>query len=128
MGVEQGDLTLKLIRDGYMLLYCPTLTCVETKVRGRLAVRKSRIHYLNMRNKLWIAWKHYPLRRGLSYATGRIIVSALRSIRHGWMGFFLAGLRDGVFAPSVIRQQRRPLPPEAWAVYDRIQSGWFVDP
>ncbi len=128
MGVEQGDLALKLLREGFLMLYCPTLGCVEVEVRGQLALRKSRIHYLNMRNKLWTAWKHYPLGRGLRYAMGRVTASALRSIRHGWVDYFLAGLKDGLLAPPVIRQQRRPLPPAAWAVYDRIQAGWFVKP
>lgn len=128
MGIEQGDLVLKLLREGHLILYCPNLCGVELEVRGQLAVRKSRIHYLNMRNKLWIAWKHYPLYRGLRYSLGRVAVSALRSIRNGWTGYFLEGLRDGVFPPPTIKSQRKPLPPSAWKIYDRIQSGWFVHP
>jgi GT2 family glycosyltransferase len=128
MGVEQGDLALKLLGEGLLLLYCPTLSCVELEVRGQLSVRKSRIHYLNMRNKLWTAWKHYPLGRGLKYAGGRIAASALRSVRNGWTGYFLSGLKDGLLAPPAIRRQRQPLPPSVWAVYDRIQAGWFVEP
>lgn len=127
MGVEQSDLALKLIREGYLMLYCPTLTTVEEAVRGQLALRKSRIHYLNMRNKLWTAWKHYPVGRGLVFAGSRVAASAVRSVRHGWTGYFLKGLRDGVLAPESIRSQRRPLGREAWAVYDRIQRGWFAD-
>ncbi len=128
MGVEQIDLALKLLREGYEVLYCPNLTCVERETRGQLATRKSRIHYLNTRNKLWIAWKHYPLGRGLRYALGRIGASAIRSVRHGWFGYFLEGLRDGLLAPKAIRSQRSPLPSSAWKTHDRIRHGWFVEP
>ncbi len=128
MGVEQGDLALKLLREGFLILYCPNLCGIEVEVRGQLALQKSRIHYLNMRNKLWIVWKHYPLGRGFCYALGRMAASALRSLRNGWVGYFLKGLKDGIFAPREIRQQRHPLPPSVWSIFDRIQSGWFVEP
>lgn len=125
---EQGDLVFKLLREGFLVLYCPNLTAVEMEVRGQLSQRKSRINYLVLRNKLWTAWKHYPLGRGLRYAAGRISASSIRSIRYGWVGFFLAGVKDGLFPPATIRRQRQPLPPEAWELYSRIQAGWFVEP
>ena len=128
MGIEQGDLALKLLREGFLLLYCPNLCGVEMEVRGQLSLRKSRIHYLNMRNKLWIVWKHFPLSRGIRYALGRVTISAFRSLRNGWTGYFLDGLKDGLFAPASIRNQRNPLKPSVWELYDRIQDGWFVDP
>lgn len=127
MGVEQIDLALKLLREGYQVLYCPNLVCVERVTRGQLASQRTRIHYLNMRNKLWIAWKHYPLGKGFRYAMGRIGASAIRSLRHGWFGYFLEGLRDGVLAPKGIRDQRKPLPASVWKTHDRIQRGWFVE-
>jgi hypothetical protein len=127
MGVEQMDLAFKLMREGFQILYCPPLVCVQTETRGQMATRKSLIHYLNMRNKLWTAWKHYPVGRGLWFALERIAASAVRSIRYGWKGHFLAGVRDGVLAPRSIRAQRNPLPPEAWKVYDKIQAGWFPE-
>jgi GT2 family glycosyltransferase len=127
MGVEQIDLALKIIGAGQEIVYCPNLMAVETEVRGMLAPKPSRIHYLNIRNKLWTAWKHYPVGRALVYAASRILASGLRSVRYGWTRYFLTGLKDGIWAPASIRRKRNPLPPEAWAVYDKIQRGWFLD-
>lgn len=127
MAVEQFDLALNFLRAGYRILYCPELTCAEVVVRGQLALRKNRIHYLNTRNKFWIAWKHFPLRRALTYAAGRTLAGGLRALRFGYLGLFLKGLWDGVFAPASIRRKRQPLGPAAWEVYDRIQQGWLVE-
>jgi GT2 family glycosyltransferase len=127
MGIEQGDLALKLLRAGFLILYCPTLVCTEMEARGSLMGRKSQIHYLNMRNKIWIAWKHYPLLKGCFFVLTRIITTALRAFRYGWVGYFLRGVWDGVCAPDAIRSQRKPLPAETWAVLHKIQKGWFVE-
>lgn len=127
MGVEQADFGLKLLSSGFFMLYCPNLSAVEKVVRGQLASKKSRIHYLNMRNKLWIAWKHYPFLRALSYSAGRIAASGIRSLRNGWFGYFLQGVRDGIFAPKKIRSKRDPLPAPVWQSFDQIQNGWFLD-
>jgi len=127
MQAEYADLGLKLMGAGFEILYCPNLGCIEVEVRGQLAPKKSRAHYLNLRNKLWTAWKHYPLGRGLAYGSARIAAAAYRSVRYGWVGYFLAGTRDGVFAPKAIREQRRPLPPDVWKEIDRIAAGWLID-
>jgi GT2 family glycosyltransferase len=128
MGTEQFDLALALLREGYRVLFCPNLIALEEDVRGELATRKSQIHYLNMRNKLWAVWKHFPILRGLKYSFGRLAAAGWRALRYGYFGTFLAGVREGLFAPKEVRQKRRPLPPEAWLEYDRMQRGWFVEP
>jgi GT2 family glycosyltransferase len=128
MGAEQFDLTLALLREGYRVLYCPNLIAQEEDVRGNLAARKNPIHYFNIRNKLWAVWKHFPVMRGLRYSVGRLAAGGWRALRYGYFGTFLAGVREGLFAPKEVRQKRRPLPPEAWLEYDRMQRGWFVEP
>ena len=128
MGAEQFDLTLALLREGYRVLYCPNLIALEEDVRGELATRKSQIHYLNMRNKLWAVWKHFPIRRGLKYSIGRLAAAGWRALRYRYFGTFLAGVREGLFPPKEVRLKRRPLPPEAWLEYDKMQRGWFVEP
>lgn len=125
MGFEQADFGLKMLSEGYSMLYCPNLVAVEKVVRGNLVTQKSRIHYLNMRNQLWITWKHYPFLRAVKYALGRITGSGLRSLKYGWFGYFLEGVWDGVFAPQAIRQKRNPLPPHVWQSLSRLSSGWF---
>lgn len=120
---EGTDLALRFLRGGYDILYCPTLTCAELNVRGFLYSQRTSGHYLALRNKLWIAWKHYPLWRGVLFSMPRIAVGAFRAARYGWTDYFWAALRDGIFAPPPIRQRRRPLGRQIWKKIDKIRQG-----
>jgi glycosyltransferase involved in cell wall biosynthesis len=121
------DLTLKLLRDGYDMLFCPNLFCGELRVRGFLNQRRVRQNYLELRNKIWMVWKYYPLSRGFPYLVGRVSVSGYRSVRHGWFDYFLKGVKEGIFAPRAIRAQRRPLQQQVWQKINQIHRGIFWD-
>ena len=120
---ESVDLSLRLIRDGFEILYCPVLSCVELRVRGFLPRRRTLINYLALRNRLWIAWKHYPIGRGILFALGRVGIACLRSVRYGWVDYFLRGVIDGIAAPRSIRVQRKPLSRDIWHKLRKIRSG-----
>ena len=120
---ESVDLSLRLIRDGFEMLYCPVLACVELRVRGLLPKKRTRINYLSLRNRLWIVWKHYPFWRGLRFAVGRVAIACLRSVRYGWVDYFLRGVVEGIAAPRAIRVQRRPLSKDIWHKIRDIRSG-----
>jgi GT2 family glycosyltransferase len=120
---ESVDLSLRLIRDGYEMLYCPVLSCVELRVRGFLPRKRTPINYLSLRNRLWIVWKHYPLWRGLCFATGRVGIACFRSVRYGWTDYFFRGVVEGIAAPRAIRMQRRPLSKDVWHKIRDIRSG-----
>jgi GT2 family glycosyltransferase len=124
-GYESVDLALRMLDRGFEMLYCPNLTCVEIRVRGYQHVARSRINYLTLRNKLWTAWKNYPLLRGLKYALLRIAVSGVRAARFGWLDLWLQAVRDGVFAPRTIRNKRKPLQPATWDLIRSIRRGRF---
>lgn len=119
---ESVDLALRLIRDGYEILYCPVLSCVELRVRGFLTVKRTRVNYLSLRNRLWIVWKHYPFWRGVYFSLGRVGVAALRSLRYGWVDYFFRGMVDGIGAPKVIRSQRKPLERDIWQKVREIRA------
>ncbi len=119
---ESVDLALRLIRDGSEILYCPVLSCVELRVRGFLPRKRTPINYLSLRNRLWIVWKHYPFWRGLHFATGRMAIAAFRSVRFGWIDYFVRGVIDGIGAPRSIRIQRRPLKREIWHKVGEIRG------
>jgi len=124
---EGNDLALRLTRDGYDLLYCSSLSCAELRIRGFLGRSRNRVNYLSLRNKIWTAWKHYPLKRACPYLLGRIAVSAFRSARFGWFDLFVTALRDGFLAPYAIRVQRQPLNKETWAKIRDIHKGKFPE-
>lgn len=124
---EGDDLALRLIRDGYDLLFSPSLACGELRIRGFLHQKRTRIHYLGLRNKIWVVWKHYPAWKGTWYLLGRVGVAAVRSCRYGWIDLFLKALKEGVFAPPAIRSQRRPLSENTWRRIEEIHRGHFAE-
>ena len=124
---EGDDLALRLIRDGYDLLFSPSLACGELRIRGFLHQKRTRIHYLSLRNKIWLVWKHYPVWKGTWYVLGRVGVAAVRSCRYGWIDLFLKAVKEGVFAPPTIRSQRRPLSENAWRRIEEIHRGHFAE-
>lgn len=124
---ESSEMTLRLIRDGFDIVYCPTLASPEQDVSGVSEFRRSRSNYYFLRNKLWTAWKHYPLWRALSYALPRTALGAWRALRYGWFDYFVDAVKDGVFAPPAIRRQRRPLSPEVWGKIAGIRRGCLVE-
>jgi hypothetical protein len=126
-GFECADFILKIFGAGYDILYCPDLSCGEIEVRGYLHQRRAEINYLTLRNKLWVAWKHYPLGRALRFAVPRVAASALRALRYGWPDLYLRALWDGIFARAEIRAQRRPLPPGVWRRLAEVREGQRVE-
>jgi len=125
---ENLDMAMKLVDLGWRLLYTPSLSTIELVVNLDLWRRPSRGNYYQLRNRLWVAWKYYPLLKAVAYALPRIVMAGVRSVRFGWFGHFLAGLRDGIFAPAVIRRQRRPLRPERWAEIRRLDGVTVTPP
>jgi len=120
---ESVDLSLRIIRDGFDMLYCPVLTCAELRVRGFLPRKRTPINYLSLRNRLWVVWKHYPLGRGIRFALGRILIAGVRSVRYGWVDYFVRGVKDGIAAPRTIRAKRRPLDEKTWKRIKEIRQG-----
>ena len=124
-GFESADLALRLLDCGFDILYCPNLSCTELRVRGFQHKVRHRMNYLVMRNKLWTAWKDYPLGRALYFVATRSAVGALRALRHGWADLWLKAMTEGIVPPRVIRNKRKPLTPPTWKHIHQIRRGQF---
>jgi len=126
-GAENLDLTMKCFREGWEILFSPELYCAELEVRGFLDSARRVQNLLHLRNKLWVAWKHLPWQRAIVWGGGRVAAAAYRSIRFGWIGYFLSALRQGVFAPREIRRQRAPLDRAVWERMRELRRGCFLE-
>lgn len=124
-GFECVDLALRLMDQGFEILYCPNLTCAEIRVRGWHHVTRNQINYLTLRNKLWTVWKDYPLRRGLLYASTRIVTGGIQAMRHGWIDLWLRAVSQGIAAPQVIRDKRHPISAMTWKRIRRLRKGQY---
>jgi GT2 family glycosyltransferase len=124
-GFESADMALRILEGRFDILYCPTLNGVELRVRGLQHETRHRMNYLLLRNKLWPAWKDYPLGRGLYFAATRTAAGAVRALRYGWTDLWLRAVLDGISAPRVIRDKRRPIPAPTWKHIRQIRKGQF---
>jgi GT2 family glycosyltransferase len=124
-GFEGVDLALRLLENGFDILYCPNLTCAELRLRGWHHVARNQINYLTLRNKLWTVWKDFPLSKGFYFAATRIGMEGIRALRYGWTDLWLAAVKEGVVAPRVIRQKRHPIAATTWKRIGRIRRGLF---
>jgi GT2 family glycosyltransferase len=124
-GFECVDLALRLLANDFDILYCPNLTCVELRLRGWHHVVRNQINYLTLRNKLWTVWKDFPISKGVYFAITRIGMEGIRALRYGWTDLWLAAVREGIAAPRIIRQKRRPIAATTWKRIGQIRKGHF---
>jgi glycosyltransferase involved in cell wall biosynthesis len=124
-GFESVDLALRTLEAGFDILYCPKIGSVELRVRGLQHRIPGRINYLVLRNKLWTAWKDYPMVRGLYFGATRSAAGAIRAVRYGWTGLWLKAMADGILPPRVIRDKRAPVSASTWKRIRQIRKGQF---
>jgi GT2 family glycosyltransferase len=124
---ESVDFALRIFRAGYDILYTPTISTVELQLSRSEHKTRSPRNYLFLRNKIWTAWKNYPVLRALSFIGPRILRDAVRSVRFGWFDLWFRAVTDGIAAPSVIRKKRDPLPPAVWSHIQEIRKGRILD-
>ena len=55
---ESVDLSLRILRAGYDILYVPTIGTVELQVSRHENKSRSQRNYYFLRNKIWTAWKN----------------------------------------------------------------------
>lgn len=127
MGFEQADLAIRLIRKGWGILYCPNLVCVEDDVRSEFVRERRKIHYYNLRNKLWTARKHYPFGAAVRYSISKILISLGRGIRYGYPDLVFSGALQGLFPPRSIRRERNPMSHDEWAAFESARQGRVID-
>jgi GT2 family glycosyltransferase len=107
LGHEGLDLGLRLLEEGYELLYSPRVRV--THLVSEEARPSSRIYYTFTRNSIWATLRnHRPV--PAAWALGKDVgLMAFASARAGQWRSFLRGVRDGVAgAPSALTS-RRPL-------------------
>lgn len=120
--MENLDLALKLRKIGWKIVYCPSISSIELVVSKHVSHRRSEGNYYALRNRLWYVRKYYALPRAVAHALPRILLSAIRSVRYGWVDYFWSGLRDGLMAPKVIRDARAPLRATQWAEIRQVEG------
>lgn len=122
-GGENVELSLRMIREGFPAMYCPSIKVGEKVQRGMHHKAPRQINYLSLRNRLWAARLHLPWPDAIWFSTTRIGMGFVRAARNGWLGHWWQGVREGLRPPDDIRARRRPLSPEAMKLRRQLRKG-----
>jgi GT2 family glycosyltransferase len=124
---EAVDLSLRILRAGYDMLYVPTIGTVELQVSRHENKTRSQRNYYFLRNKIWTAWKNCSLPRAITFVGPRILKDGLLSVRYGWIDLWFRAVSEGIAAPSMIRRKRNPLPSSTWEHIRHIRKGHILE-
>lgn len=88
-GMEEFEMSFRLMKAGYRIVYDPSFTVTHMKTDGGRLVRKDVVERMYA-NKLFVAWRHLPAQEALMCATAWAVktfldsrdpLSVLRAIR-----------------------------------------------
>lgn len=118
IGHEGWDLALRMIDAGIRIVYHPEVRVQhamssETRASGRN-------FYYYTRNYFWIAFKDYSGWRRWRYLGYHIAMMAFFSMRAGYLGKFIAGMRDGLVGLRTI--ERTQVSRSGWRRLKEITS------
>jgi GT2 family glycosyltransferase len=124
-GFEGVDLALRVLGSGHRIIYCPAIRCVELQISRYIERTRSEWNYYFLRNKLWTAWKNFPVARGIWFIGPRLMRDAMYSLRYGWFDLWFAALLRGLVPPASIRQKRMPIAANTWSYIRQVRTGAF---
>ena len=92
---EEVDLSIGIIRGGHRIIYNPDIPVFHRcSPSGR--VPPQRYYYYQIRNWIWILYRHYPLRQRLIRAASLSFVYLIKGFRAGQLAASLRGIIDGL--------------------------------
>jgi GT2 family glycosyltransferase len=93
IGVEGGELTLRMFSHGFRILYCPSIGVAHSM--SREARPHDRPFHLYTRNYIWIGRKDYRLWQGIRFVVPNVLMMLYFSLRARRPLPFLRGLWEG---------------------------------
>ena len=92
---EEVDLSIGIIRDGRRILYMPNVPVFHrASPHGRVPTQ--RFYYYQIRNWIWILYRHYPFWPRIRRAVMLSAVYLLKGLRAGQVTACLRGISDGL--------------------------------
>ena len=106
IGVEGDDLTIRLLNQGFRILYAPQIRVGHrASSNGRSSGRQ---YYYYTRNYIWTAYKDFGFWDGIKYLVPNLSMMAFFAARTRNYRLFLRGIRDGICGLKAIRPHRTP--------------------
>ena len=123
---EEVDLSIRVIRSGYRIIYCPDATIFHLgSPLGR--IRSGAYWYYQIRNWIWIYYRHYPLLDRIGMITAYMTVYLVRAIRASGFRECMAGIVDGLRRTEIIGQYGKKLDQRELRQLRSLKGRRFLD-
>lgn len=103
---EELDLSVRILESGLKIIYAPQIQIDHFP--SSIGRPKGQWFYYTHRNRMWFAFKYFPLRYAFLHSTIWCAKVCLDSLLSGHFTFFLKGLYDGIAKlPALIKHERK---------------------
>lgn len=119
LGDEGPELALRLVDEGYDILYTPAVTVTHLGAGGPPSPR---IYYLRTRNDIWIALRNHHINQAVGSVAKNLALMGFAATRAGHCRAFLRGVRDGVLGAACALHTRRALAPSTYGRLREIRA------
>lgn len=119
---EETEFSLKVYGAGYYVLYYPH---VEVLHRESQTTRNpsGKTEFYKFRNDILTYWKHLPLVDAAVFTLTNIALDFLRSIKRGFLHWYLYGLLHLMYhIPVTLMRKRQPIPKDQLALWYKAWS------
>jgi GT2 family glycosyltransferase len=120
-GGEGLDLVLGIMEAGYSIWYLP-LAVMHLAPRGNINYKADYRHALLVRNRFWIVLRRLGPLDAFLYIAPRLLFWFIRSIRYGYLNYYLRGIADLGRKLPEIPDTRRPISAETRRRLRRIRG------
>ena len=121
ISIEEDDLAVRMMDVGRRVVYRPDISVTHSfSERGRASWRR---HYFDLRNSVWFAARHYPVRDAVRFSARRTLRLGWLAMRDGYPLWPLKALHDAVAGLPSIARTRRVLGPDALARIRTLKGG-----
>ncbi len=118
---EEAEYALRVMNAGWRVLYYPSIV-VHHRVSG-IGRNLGRIWAHSLRNNLWTALLHFPLRRLPAELSWKISVGAFEALRLFEIRRFAWAIASSARGLARVLPLRRPLSDETIRLYDALRFG-----
>lgn len=120
MHYEEVELALRLLDNGESILYCPELEAIH---HANPTSRRSEVRvFYKPRNQVLVAFRCYPILRGINFLLPRVAYNFLTAVWCGHLKRFFDAMISAVRLTRFCLNERRPLKKATWQRISSIRS------
>ena len=122
---EEVDLSIRIIRAGYRIIYFPHVQVYHSPSdRGR--VPSNTYWYYQIRNWIWIFYRYYPGRHRWRKVLLYIMVYLIKGVASLRLWGCLRGILAGVKATDIIRRYPNKLTRDELGLLGKLNPRWMI--